>query len=110
MLTLQVSSAITQKSCRPPFRATALFLLRVSTVGIDGIHHRCQDPTRTASGIIMPGQKQFVHRRYACDRSAVKFFSCHFRHSLEIYNVLTRNVFMKNVKNDSKSKINFCCK
>ena len=73
----------------------------VFTIGVKTRHERHQ---------ALPGQKQFVHRRYACDRSAVKFFSCHFRHSLEIYNVLTHNVFMKNVKNDSKSKINFCCK
>ena len=85
-------------------------MLRVNTIGIDGIHHRCQDPARTASGIIMPGQKQFVHRRYACDRSAVKFFSCHCRHALEMYNKLIRNALMKNVKSDSKSKINFRCK
>ena len=36
--------------------------------------------------------------------------SCHYCHSLRTCNFLIHNVFMKNVKSDSKSKINFCCK
>ena len=65
---------------------------------------------RTTSDMIMPGRKLFIHSRYVCGESAVKSFFCHYRHSSDTYNELRHNVFTENVKSDSKSKMNFCCK
>ena len=44
----------------------------------------------------------FTHGRCACDWSAVRLFSCHCRHSINLYNKLINNVLVKNVKSDSK--------
>ena len=65
---------------------------------------------RTTSDMIMPGRKLFIHSRYVCGETAVKSFSCHYRHTPDTYNELIHNMFTENVKSDSKSKMNFCCK
>ena len=44
----------------------------------------------------------FIHGRCACGRSSVNLFSCHCRHSVDTYNILIKNVLVKNVKIDSK--------
>ena len=53
---------------------------------------------------------RLIHGRCTCDRSAVNLFSCHCRHSVDTYNILIKNVLVKNVKSDSKWEINFCSK
>ena len=65
---------------------------------------------RTTSDMIMSGRKLFIHNRYVCGESAVRSFSCHYRHSANTYNILINNVLMKNVKSNSKWEINFCSK
>ena len=52
----------------------------------------------------------FIHGRCTCGRSSVNLFSCHCRHSVDTYNILIKNVLVKNVKSDSKWEINFCSK
>ena len=88
----------------------------LNIMGVGGVHHGGQDSAWTVSAIGRMSFRgntivlTFIHSKYACDGSAMNSFSCHYCHSLRMCNFLIHNVFMKNVKSDSKSKINFCCK
>ena len=84
----------------------------LNIIGVGGVHHECQNSVQTVSywKDELQGEYHcfnFFHSKYACDGSAMNSFSCHYCHSLRICNFLIHNVFMKNVKSDGKSKINW---
>ena len=79
-------------------------VLVVFTMGVKTQYGLCQLLDELQGNTIV---LTFIHSKYACDGSAMNSFSCHNCHSLCICNFLIHNVFMKNVKSDGKSKINW---
>ncbi|WP_314701393.1 hypothetical protein, partial [Prevotella jejuni] len=66
-------------------------------------HHKPPDKESAAEEHTLGKTQSGIHlQQIRCDRSAVKLFSCHCRHSINTYNILINNVLEKNVKSDSK--------